>query len=66
MKPIQSTELMDLTNVIKEYIHRKKPNGRKILAKINGPTLIVGLQPKQTTSTSSSHQTLQVKSRINK
>lgn len=39
----QEPILLDMTNIIREYIQRKKPPSRKLLTKITNPTLAVDL-----------------------
>lgn len=63
MKLSEPTELMDMTNIIREYINRKKPV-RKQMSKNNMPSIVVDLEEKKrASSTFKSYETLQVKPR---
>lgn len=61
MKVQHPGQLLDMTNVIREYVNRKKPL-KRLMSKAKGPTIVIDLQERRkASSTQKSYETLQVK-----
>lgn len=64
MKLSQPSELMDMTNIIREYVNRKKPAPRKLDSNVKGATLVLDMQAKRRPLSSfKSYETLETRPR---